>query len=271
VAVSHFFDWRTLFAEWGTLQMADGDPEDELDLDEELEPDNPDDATSEADEVDEPDNPDDPSQAEAAAGSEREQAPPERQPSRGENRFQTLRNENQTLKAEVLDTKRRLEEISRRLEQPRPQGETPAQRAERLSMMSPQEQIAETLREAEQRHEARINAMEFNNVDLASRTQFQAKAAVDPLYAKWGPKVEAFVAEQRAKGLAFYDRDIALALLIGKAALEKRTSKEGRAEVRQAARRVASQRTRPVNSGSDVPAQRRTGNSLERRLENQQI
>lgn len=250
--------------------MADGDPEDDLELDDELEPDNPDDATSEADEVDQPDNPDDPSEPEAAAASDREPDRQERQPSRAESRIRTLTEEARQAKQTAADAVRRLEELSRRVDQPRQQAETLEQRAQRFSLMTPQEQIAETLRESEQRHAAQMNSVQMQMLETADRTAFQAKAAVDPLYAKWAPKVEGRLAELRTRGQNV-ERDVLLKFLIGEAALERRSSKEGKAEVRQAQRRVQSQRTRPTNSGSDTQAQRRPGASLERRLENVQI
>jgi hypothetical protein len=137
--------------------------------------------------------------------------------------------------------------------------------------MSPQEIMDERLREAEQRFEARINQTTFMNAEMADRTAFQAKAAVDPIYEKWGPKVEALLAERAAKGQPPVEREVAIRWLLGDTMLKQRGSKEGKREVRDAQRRVNSQRTRPANPGSDTPPQRRQGTSLERRLENQSI
>lgn len=209
-------------------------------------------------------------QQDAAPQDDQQQVQPERQPTRGENRFQTFRNENQRLSNELLDTRRRLDELTRRLEQPRPPTETPEQRAQRHALMSPQEVMAETLRDAEMRQAQREQMFQGQMLDAADRTAFQAKSAVDPLYAKWGPKVEGRLAELRARGTNV-EREILLKYLIGEAALERRGSKEGRREVQQAQRRVQAQRTRPGNSGSDTQAQRRGGQSLEARLENVQI
>jgi pyrroloquinoline quinone (PQQ) biosynthesis protein C len=137
--------------------------------------------------------------------------------------------------------------------------------------MSPVEIMEERLRESEQRNEARTQAVTMQAVDIADRTAFQAKAAVDPIYEKWGPKVEAMRAEQAAKGFPMLDREVVLKYLLGEAMLKQRGTKEGKREVRDAGRRIASQRTRPANSGSDTQAQRRPRDSVERRLENQQI
>jgi hypothetical protein len=254
--------------------MADDDlnPDDELELDV--------DTPVEADLEDEPGDPaNEPESSDAdseeplpVAANSRDQAPQgqDRQPSRGENRIQTLRNELKERDARLAEMNRRIDTLVSTQAPARPMGETPEQRAQRFALMTPQEQIAETLRESEQRHAALLNAMQMQMLDTADRTAFQSKAAVDPLYGRWAPKVEGKLAELRAKGQNV-DREVLLKFMIGEAALERRSSKEGRTEVRQAQRRVQAQRTRPTNSGSDTQAQRRTGSSVERRLENMQI
>lgn len=221
---------------------------------------------------DEPAEPEAQEQAQqgAAPQDDQQQVQPERQPTRGENRFQALHNENQRVSTELAETRRILSDLQRRLEQPRPQAETPEQRAQRHAMMTPQEVMAETLRDAEMRQAQREQVFQGQILDVADRTAFQAKSAVDPLYAKWGPKVEGKLAELRARGTNV-EREVLLKYLIGEAALERRGSKEGRREVQQAQRRVQAARTRPGNSGSDTQAQRRGSQSLEARLENVQI
>jgi len=244
------------------------DPEDELDV--EVDPPAEPDLEDEGLDTNEQGN-ETPEQPDVAAQPQDQQQPePEqtRQPSRGENRFQTLRNDNQRLNGELAETRRRLDELARQVTQPR--GESPEQRAQRFALMTPQEQMAETLRESEQRHAQQMQGFQAQMLDQADRTQFQAKAAVDPLYAKWGPKVEGKLAELRARGNNI-EREVLLKFMIGEAALERRGSKEGKREVQQAQKRVQNARTKPSNSGSDTQTQRRQADSLERRLENQQI
>jgi len=259
--------------------MADGDPEldDELDApdpqaDEEVEDDAIDDADQEADEPQADDGSPD-----VAAQTEQDRQPQDRgqqsdrRPSRENDRLRALREQVKERDQRLAETNRRLDEIIRGQVQPRQQGETPEQRAQRHALMSPQEIMDERLREAEQRFEARINATTFMNAEMADRTAFQAKAAVKPIYAKWGPKVEALLAERAAKGQPPVEREVALRWLLGDAMLKQGDSKEGKREVRDAQRRVNNQRTRPANPGSDTPPQRRQGTSLERRLDNVQI
>ena len=252
--------------------MADDDPDDiELDA---LEPDEQPEVA--ADEPEEPEQPEPEPTTETGEPQPETlrtgETQPERQPSRRDARIQTLTEQIRERDQRLAETNRRIDDLIRQQGQlARPQGETPEQRAARFALMTPQEQISETLRESEARHTAQMQQFQMQSLDVADRTAFQAKAAVDPLYAKWGPKVEGRLAELRAKGNNV-EREVLLKFLIGEAALERRTGKEGRREVAQAQRRVAAQRTRPQNSGSDTQNQRRQqGTSLERRLENIQI
>jgi len=256
--------------------MADGDPED-LDLDDidpVAEPEEPEELEEAAEPAAEPEIKE-PDASEAETVQTREQ--PERQPSRGETRIQVLRNELKDRDARLAETNRRIDELIARSSQPATQRETTEQRAARFALMTPQEQMAETLRESEQRVTQVLQQSQMQNAETADRTAFQSRAAVDPVYAKWAPKVEAELASRRndpdpAKRLyGVVEREIVLAYLIGKEALARRSSKEGKREVAQAQRRVAAQRTRPSNSGSDTQAQRRQQSTAERRLENVQI
>jgi hypothetical protein len=249
--------------------------EDELELEppkdpiEEAEDDeSPDDHEAEADEGEEQDQPDQPIAAETEPQGERQ----ERRPSRGENRFQRQQNENVRLNGELAAANRRLDDLSRQMAEARkPAVESPEQRQARFALMTPQEQMQETLRESEQRFSSQMSQMQMQMAEQNDRTQYQTQARVDPLYAKWGPRVEGKLAEMRANGQNA-PRDVVLRYLIGEAALERRGSKAGKAEVAQAQNRVRAARTRPGNAGSDTQSTRRSSEaSLERRLENVQI
>ena len=257
--------------------MADGDPDelDELDpVDPPKDDDDDDGAAADPVEGDDPAQDDQPAAAASTGDQPQDQGDqqqPERRTSRENDRVRTLREQVKERDQRLAETNRRLDEIIRAQAQPQQRGETPEQRAQRHALMSPQDIMDERLREAEQRFEARINATTFMNAEMADRTAFQAKAAVDPIYAKWGPKVEALLAERAAKGQPPVEREVAIRWLLGDTMLKQRGSKEGKREVRDAQRRVANQRTRPPNSGSDTQPQRRQAQSLERRLETVQI
>ena len=257
--------------------MADGDPEDtELETPDSL---------HEPDLEDEPGDPTDEPEGESGDESEEDQgvaaqeqrsepsaSQPERRPSRENDRIRSLRDQVKDRDRQLADTNRRIDELIRQ-RQPQYQGETSEQRDARLALLTPQERMEETLRDATRNFEQRLNAMTVQNVETADRTAFQARVASDPFYAKWAPKVEALRAEVQARGGGFVERETALAVVLGRAMLEQRNSKEGRREVTAAKQRVAAQRTRPSNSGSDTQRGQRTDSSTarDRRLENLQI
>lgn len=244
--------------------MADGD--DELDLELEPDPVEP----EELAELEEPAEPEEGPKEPGEPAPEVREPPVAAQPSRRDTRIQTLTEAARQKDAELAEVRRRLDDLSRQMTQPRVQAESPEQRAARFALMTPQEQMAETLRESEQRTATLVQQVQMQSADAADRAAFQSRAAVDPLYAKWGPKVEGKLAELRARGNNV-EREVLLKFMIGEAALERRGSMAGKTEVRQAQRRVASQRTRTANSGSDTAPQRRQQQTLERRLEDIQI
>lgn len=251
--------------------MAEDDPEleDDLDLDppvDEVEDEQVDDADEQSDETEPVDDEPEP----VAARTEDPAPARDRQPSRGETRIQTLRNEIRDRDARLAETNRRIDELIRAQAQPRTQGESPEQRAARFAIMTPQEQMDTRLNEAEARFTQQLQASQMQNADIADRTAFQAKCASDTLYAKWAPKVEGKRAELLTKG-QIVDREVLLKFMIGEAALANRSSPKGKQQAAQGARRVAAQRTRPGNSGSDTQPQRRQQSSVERRLENMNI
>ena len=170
----------------------------------------------------------------------------------------------------MADFRRRLDELTKQVQQPKAQAETPEQRAQRRALMTPQEVMMEELNLARQEFGQQVQSLQVQNAETADRTAFQAKAATNPLYAKYAPKVEGKLAEMRVSG-ANAPRETVLKYLIGEAALERFSSKEGKREVAQARERVKRNTVRPSNSGSDTAATRRREESLERRLENLNI
>lgn len=246
--------------------MADADNDDEL----ELEPD-----PVEPEELDEPEEPTESAEGPKEPGEpapEVREPPVAAQPSRRDTRIQTLADEARQAKQELAETRRRLDDLSRQMTQPRPPSESPEQRAARFALMTPQEQMSETLRDSEQRTAALVQQVQLQTADATDRATFQSKYAAKPEFIqKWGPKVEALRAEALASGRGYIERDVALRHLIGGAAIERLLSKEAKQETRQAQRRVQAQRTRPANSGSDTASQRRQQQTLERRLEDVQI
>lgn len=249
-----------------------GDDELDLDLDQQADDQPTDQQVQDADDdaADDDQPTDQPVDQQAAQVQDQQVVEQVRQPSRRDQRIQTLLDENRRKDQDLADVRRRLDDLTSRVTQPAQRQETPQERAARFALMTPQEQMQETLREAQQSFQSQMQTMQMQGAENADRTAFHAKCAVDPLYAKWAPKVEGKLAELRTKG-ENVNREVLLKFLIGEAALERRASPDGKKEVRQAQRRVQASRVRPTNSGSDTQAQRRQNSSVERRLENVQI
>jgi hypothetical protein len=237
----------------------DGDPDPDLELDPvDIDPEP--DPEPEPDPDPEPDPEPEPEPGDPEPGEQR-------QPSRRDSRIETLTNSVKEERQRRVELERRLDGLVR---QPQlPQGESPEQRAQRLALLTPEERITETLRESEARHAQELRGLQFSILDGNDRAAFEAKATVDPLFAKWKPRVETELATLRQQGQNV-DREKLMFYLIGKNAVEGRSKEVGK-QKRAAQVRVNAQRTRPSNSGSDTAANRTRNTSLERRLENQSI
>jgi hypothetical protein len=248
--------------------LAQGDPEDDVDL----EPQEDADVEQQDLEVEEQETEPEQDEVDAASQQQDRQEPGEQrqQPSRGEQRQQRLANELREARQRETDLNRRLDLALAARPQPTQQGESPEARAQRLALLTPEERITADLQETRQAFAREMQAVRFSTQDGSDRAAFQAKATVDPLYKKWEAKVEAELADLRSKGMNV-ERERLMDYLIGKSVREGRTSAK-ESQRAAGAQRVRQQTTRSPNSGSDVQAQRRErGNSLERRLENQSL
>ena len=199
------------------------------------------------------------------------EAETERQPSRAERRISGQQEALRVRDQQIADLNKRLDGLLAQTQQRQEPQENPAQREQRLALLDPVERMRVEMHEAQQVSTRQMQAMAFNLQDSSDKATFDAKSLVDPLYAKWGPKVESFLNELRSKGQNV-GREQALKYLIGEAALAGR--KASSKQRQEAAGRVARNRTRPGNSGSDTQVNRRGGSdatALERRLENVEI
>lgn len=263
--------------------MAD---DDELDLEDDLPDPKPVNGAVQDDEPAEPDEQDDQvdDQAEGeddgeddlAASSQRRQAqqqedPAEqrRQPSRGERRFSALTEQIRQRDRELAELRGRMDAFLADRQQVQTR-ESPEQRAQRLALLTPEDRIAETLREDRATFQAQMGHMQLQMADQTDKASFEAKCAVDKVRAKYRDAVEDELAKARREGKSA-PRDVVYYYLLGKAVDERRNSPETRQQRRAAARRVAREEVRPRGARSDAPAERRQSQSLERRLENMSI
>lgn len=201
-------------------------------------------------------------------------AEPDRQPSRAERRISSQQEALRARDQQIADLNKRLDTVLAQTQQQQrvePQ-ETPAQREQRLALLDPIDRMRVEMQEAQNVSTRQMQAMAFTMQDSGDKATFDAKSLVDPLYAKWAPKVESFLTDLRSKGQNVA-REQALKYLIGEAALAGRKVSSGK-QRQEAAGRVARNRTQPSNARSDTQADRRGGSdatALERRLENVNI
>ena len=209
---------------------------------------------------------------ETKAAQKTTEADTERQPSRAERRISSQQEALRVRDQQIADLNKRLDTVLAQTQQRVEPQETPAQREQRLALLDPVERMRVEMHEAQNVSTRQMQAMAFAMQDSGDKATFDAKSLVDPLYAKWGPKVEAFLGELRAKGQNV-ERERALKYLIGEAALANRKSSNSK-QRQEAAGRVTRSRTQPGNSRSDTQVNRRGGSdatALERRLDNVEI
>ena len=252
-----------------------GDPE-EIDPDK-LNPD-PDDevedqepgGADESDELDEDESESEQPDGEVP-GAQAKDRQEEVQPSRRERRITAQQDALKERDRKIADLEGRLNGYIAQQTNNQPR-ETQEQREQRLALLDPVDRLRVEMQEERQASTRTMQNMQFTLMDSSDKATFDAKSLVDPLYAKWGPKVEAFISELRGKGQNVA-REQALKYLIGEAALSGRKAQTGK-QRQEAASRVARNRVQPGNSRSDTQANRRQGSgpdALERRLENVEI
>ena len=248
--------------------MANDDPDADLELDPPHDPE----LADPADSFDDPVEPE-PGLAEPVDPAADPQDVPQDQPrqpaSRGENRISALQNQLRDERTRREETDRRLDALLANRGPVQQFGETPEARAARLANLMPEERMQEMVREGQMASQRDMAALNFRVVDSGDRTAYEAKATVNPLYAKWKSRVETELTTLRNQGQNV-EREKLMYYLIGKNAVE-RLGETKPAQRQQAQRRVAAARTRPDNPGSDVQATRRQTSTLEKRLENQQL
>jgi len=149
---------------------------------------------------------------------------------------------------------RELDDLRRQVNRPayQPQ-ETPQQRADRLSLLSPEDRVLTIAREEHQafaQQQAFVNAQLLDNSDRAA---FEARAARNPLAQRLAGEVERRLADMRARGERLPSREVVFTYLVGERTLAAQT----KGNVKAAANRQR-QSARPANSQGDIrPARSR--------------
>lgn len=243
----------------GAGDPPDGDDRIEVDLD--------DDETV-LDPIDEPEGDDDQDgDDDLDAGAEGGEQPPERQPSRGDRRITALTERTRLQAEENARLTRELDDLRRRPAAPLAPVETPAQRAERLSLLSPEERMEERLNEALTRNQHQTQQLTSQLMDQSDRASFESRATANPLFKKIAVDVERELGALRARGENL-PRETIATYLIGQRVLAQQGKAKPGAQQRQRRERAP-----PVNGRGDISGdrrERRTGGDsaadLERRF-----
>jgi len=184
-----------------------------------------------------------------------------RQPSRAERRVQQALREAKDAKAEVA----RLKSLVERPAPQQPQ-ETPAQRAERLAMMEPEDRIRYEVNEQVGGLRREFATLSFQMQDSGDRTAFESLCARNPVAAKLHDQVEDRLAEMRAAGTTA-PRETVLKYVIGDRALAN-AARAGTKARKTAAGNIQRQTARPGSGRGDAADTGRRGSkTLAERLE----
>jgi hypothetical protein len=203
---------------------------------------------------------DDGEQDEAVAAGEQQQA---RQPSRGANRFQRLSNERNELRDKLAQRDREMEEL-RRAQTARQTQESEEQRQTRRALMTPEERVTDDLAQIRREFAETQRQQHFQTQAYLDKTNYDAKAATNPVYAKYRDVIEEQFQRQLSLGRPV-EREILLQNHLGKLALESAGRSGG--QRRQAKARVEQQRVSPGSGRGDTQSQRgKAGDTAESRL-----
>lgn len=183
--------------------------------------------------------------------------------SRGANRFQRLSNERNELREQLAQNRREMEEL-RRAQTARSQQETEEQRQTRRALMTPEERMQDDLAHMRTHFETQQRQQHFQTAAMLDKSNYDAQAAVNPVYAKYRDVVEEQFQRQLSLGRPV-EREILLQNHLGKLALQSAGKSGG--QRRQAKARVEQQRVNSGSGRSDAQSQRgRAGDTAEGRL-----
>ena len=189
-------------------------------------------------------------------------APPQRG-GRAESRIQRLANEAKAAREEAAAARREAEEARRAAAQ-RQERESQEVYQARRALMTPEERTADDMAQLRREFAQQRQQDQMTTAALMDKTAYDAKATINPVYAKFKDEVEDRFQDLARRGQPV-EREILLKVLLGERALEG-AGKSGPAR-RQASRRVESQRVAPGSGRGDAPSNRgRAGDTAESRL-----
>lgn len=189
------------------------------------------------------------------SGSEDQPDEPVAKPaSRADTRIRSLAEQKKAVEAELqkareeIAAERARREMVERLTQQRTQEPDPREEEARLAEMHPDERAAYQLARSHKSLEHKIELMKFENADRADKMAFEAKAAANPVYAKYAKQVEERVMQLYRTGQVL-PREVVLTYLVGESVMaNKGKSKE---QAATAKKNVETQRAAPVAAKGD--------------------
>lgn len=189
-------------------------------------------------------------------------AEPAERPTRGGGRFQRLANERNAERERANRLEQELAE-SRRQQWQRQQAASEEERQARRALMTPEERVADDMAQMRREFATQRQQDQWATQAMLDKSSYDAKAAVNPVYAKHAEEIEAQFQDLLRQGRPV-ERQILLERHIGKLALSGAGNSKPR---RQAQQRVASQRV-PASSGKgDASSARgKAGDTAESRL-----
>lgn len=174
----------------------------------------------------------------------------------------------QRQQAELADLRRELAEVRNIRQAPAvdPQAQVRAEQEERdrVAMMPPEDQARYWYDKGIRQTQGAMAGIESRLLDRMDRAEFQAKVGADARAARLAPEVERVIAQERAAGNYRSTRQDAYWYLLGRQT-DERMGREAPKQRAAAQRRVAGQRTRPVNGAGDAaqPRNRQGGDDIE--------
>lgn len=193
--------------------------------------------------------------------------PQAKKPSRGENRIQALANSVKEERTRRESMERELAEIKAANHSRSTMSAADAARIreEKLSLMEPHEQRAFKQDEEIQRLKDAQYATQMHVMDATDRATYDAKATLNPIYAKHRDAVEKALITLRSNG-STASREELLKWVIGHEALNAKPAKANIAKKQAAAVRVDAAKGKPTSARSDSGSYTGKGGSVEDRL-----
>jgi hypothetical protein len=194
-----------------------------------------------------------PEEDDGQQGSREGQAPV----SRGSRRIQRLLRENRELKERNERSENERQEYQRQQHFAR-QRETYDQREARRAVMTPEERNSDDWLTWQQGINATVQGARTQFADEMDQAKFEAKAAINPLYAKWEERVERIFQDRKRAGMPMAQREVIMKYLIGEAAMKQAPSQSRKAKA-EGRKRVQAAQVRPGSSRGDAATTRGRG------------